>query len=58
MDGDMISYGQNLKDNVNTMIEVAKERELNNWKENQVYEEVEERKNMNIVSTKWNIQEK
>ena len=54
----MISYGQNLKDNVNTMIEVAKERELNNWKENQVYEEVEERKNMNIVSTKWNIQEK
>ena len=40
------------KEDIKTMIELFKEKELNRWRENQVYKEVEQKKEMNIISTK------
>ena len=40
-EGEMIFFGEKKKDNMSIMIDLAKEKELNSWKENQVYEEVE-----------------
>ena len=34
------------------MIELTKEKELNSWKENCVYEEVDKENGMNLVSKK------
>ena len=58
MGREMISYGQNEKDNVDAMIEMVNEMEPNSCKENQVQEEVDERKRMNIVRNKWIMKEK
>ena len=57
-EGYMIFFGKKEKDYVKTMMELAKEKELNRWRENQVYDEVEQKKGMNIVNTKWIIREK
>ena len=38
---DVISYGINKKENTNILVKLAKARELNSWKDNHVYEEVE-----------------
>ena len=40
------------------MIKLVKERELNSWKGNHVYEKVDGRRDMNIVNTKRIIKEK
>ena len=58
MEGDVISYGINKKENTNILIKLAKDRELNSWKDNHVYEEEDEGRDMNIVNTKWIIKEK
>ena len=58
MEGDMILYWINKKENTNILIKLAKEKELNSWKDNHVYEEVDERRDMNIINTKWIIKEK
>ena len=34
MEGDMISYGKKEQGDIDKMIELAKEKELNSWKEN------------------------
>ena len=52
IEGDVMSYGINKKENTNILIKLVKERELNSWKGNHVYEEVDGRRDMNIVNTK------
>ena len=58
MEGDVVSYGIHKKENTNILIKLAKEKKLNCWKDNHVYEEVVEGWDMNIVNTKWIIKEK
>ena len=58
IEGDVMSYGINKKENTNILIKLVKERELNSWKGNHVYEEVDGRRDMNIVNTKRIIKEK
>ena len=48
----MIFFFFKEKEDIKTMIELFKEKELNRWRENQVYKEVEQKKEMNIISTK------
>ena len=49
--GDLVFFGKK-EEEVLSLIEAAKERDLNSWKENQVYEEVEREEGTNTVSTK------
>ena len=40
MEGDVISYGRREQSDINKIIDLAKEKKLDSWKENEVYEEV------------------
>ena len=57
MESDEI-YGRREQSNINKIIDLAKEKELDSGKENEVYEEVKEEEGMQLVRPKWIIKEK
>ena len=57
LDGENIYYSGKVE-SYDSRVKIAKEKELENWKNNEVYHEVEKEKEMKIIKTRWIISEK
>src|SRR5215469_2167566 len=57
LDGENIYYSGTVE-SYNSRVKIAKEKELESWKSNEVYQEVEKEKEMKIIKTRWIISEK